>query len=163
MKTSDISSSTSDIGACIGLGRDVLDTPFVPFVPRSPFAIGTNSGIGVVGTLPTAPFLTNPSIDDSNAPENLTPPATCPLTPFIAIAEPSLNPPRLLTSRAPVDPCRVVSLLCSPEKSVNVRTLVGVAGRDCGCWRRLRSEERGLGLAMGGRLVGEGLRFGGWE
>ena len=75
------------------------------------------------------------------------------------MADPSLNPPRLLTSRAPVDPCRVVSRLCSPEKSVKVRTLVGVAGSDCGM--RRKSEESGFG--EGGMFVGEGERLGGWE
>ena len=50
---------------------------------------------------------------------------------------------------------------------MNVRTLVGVAGRDWGCkcipGMRARSEERGLGEGgMGGRLVGDGERLGGW-
>lgn len=119
-----------------------------------------------------APFLTKPSIEDSNAPEYFPfigtepcPTATCippfPIPPFIAIAE-SLNPPRLLTSRAPVEPCSVVRRLCSPEKSVKVRTLVGVAGSDCGMRRRSETEESVLGDGgMGGRLVGEGERFGG--
>ena len=76
------------------------------------------------------------------------------------MAEPSLNPPKLLTSRAPVEPCRVVSLLCSPEMSVKVRTLVGVAGSDCGM-RRRSEDERGLGEGgIGGMFVGEGERLG---
>ena len=49
--------------------------------------------------------------------------------------------------------------MCSAEKSVNVRTLVGlvgVAGRDWACWSLARSD--GRETAGGEMLVGEGLR-----
>ena len=124
----------------------------------------------------SVPFFTKPSIEDSNAPENFPftgtepcPTVMCVFPPFIppllmAMAEPSLNPPRLLTSSAPVEPCSVVRRLCSPEKSVNVRTLVGVAGSDCGMRHRRSVEVRGLGDGgIGGRFVGEGERLGGCE
>lgn len=94
-------------------------------------------------------------------PPFITPPPPLTAVPFIAppfIARgPSLNPPRLLTSRAPADPCRVVRRVCSAEKSVKVRTLaaVGVAGRLCG-WSLVPKGISGSGLEVGGG-PGEGL------
>lgn len=159
-------------------GGEVLLMELSPLTPRIPLEVpmGLKSGRGVVGVL-MAPFLTKPSMEDSNAPESFPFIGTdpCPTTtgifplpipfipPFIAIAE-SLNPPKLLTSRAPVEPCSVVRRLCSPEKSVKVRTLVGVAGRDWGIRRMSETEDSALGDGgIGGRFVGDGERFGGCE